>query len=167
MVHVHTQKPNEPSLGAGAHVRLGLALTPKSYVVVCLCDDRMIGDTFREHVRILTSKERRLRATTDRTRQGNPRPKTEILTPHTNYTTARRAQSMQEQPIFHFPLNFHSRSRDHYACMSSPKVHLRTEEVRLFAVKDRACLTFFGNHCAEFNRSTTFIHPRQHAPLSS
>jgi hypothetical protein len=28
MVHVHTQKPNEPSLGTGAHVRLGLALTP-------------------------------------------------------------------------------------------------------------------------------------------
>ena len=28
MVHVHTLKPNEPSLGAGAHVRLGLALTP-------------------------------------------------------------------------------------------------------------------------------------------
>ena len=24
MVHVHTQKPNEPSLGAGAHVHLGL-----------------------------------------------------------------------------------------------------------------------------------------------
>ena len=128
MVHVHTQKPNEPSLGAGAHVRLGLALTPKSYVVVCLCDDRMIGDTFREHVRILTSKERRLRATTDRTRQGNPRPKTEILTPHTNYTTARRAQS-KSSLIFHFPLifiyNFHSRSRDHH-CMhvfsqSAPK----------------------------------------------
>ena len=28
MVHVHTQKPNEPSFGAGAHVCLGLALTP-------------------------------------------------------------------------------------------------------------------------------------------
>ena len=94
----------------------------------CLCDDRMIGDTFREHVRILTSKERRLRATTDRTRQGNPRPKTEILTPHTNYTTARRAQS-KSSLIFHFPLIFiyifHSRSRDHH-CMhvfsqSAPK----------------------------------------------
>ena len=28
MVHVHTLKPNEPSLGEGEHVRLGLALTP-------------------------------------------------------------------------------------------------------------------------------------------
>ena len=28
MVHVHTQNPNEPSLGAGAHVCLGLTLTP-------------------------------------------------------------------------------------------------------------------------------------------
>ena len=28
MVHVHTQTPNEPSLGAGAHVLLGLVLTP-------------------------------------------------------------------------------------------------------------------------------------------
>ena len=28
MVHVHTQNPNEPSLWAGAHVLLGMALTP-------------------------------------------------------------------------------------------------------------------------------------------
>ena len=28
MVHVRTQTPNEPSLMAGAHVLLGLALTP-------------------------------------------------------------------------------------------------------------------------------------------
>ncbi len=29
MVPVHTQTPNEPSLGADAYVLLGLALTPK------------------------------------------------------------------------------------------------------------------------------------------
>ncbi len=28
MVHMHTQTLNEPSLGAGAHVLLSLALTP-------------------------------------------------------------------------------------------------------------------------------------------
>jgi hypothetical protein len=28
MVHVRTQTPNEPSLGAGVHAPLGLALTP-------------------------------------------------------------------------------------------------------------------------------------------
>ena len=33
MVHVHTQTPNEPSLGADAHVLLGLALTPKHSLV--------------------------------------------------------------------------------------------------------------------------------------
>jgi hypothetical protein len=31
MVHVRAQTPNEPSLCAGAHVLLGLALTPINY----------------------------------------------------------------------------------------------------------------------------------------
>jgi len=40
MVQVHTQNPNEPSLGAGAYVCLGLTLTPRkkgfSLFGVCL-----------------------------------------------------------------------------------------------------------------------------------
>ena len=39
MVHIHTQNPNEPSLGAGAYVCLGLTLTPSALcanAVVCV-----------------------------------------------------------------------------------------------------------------------------------
>ncbi len=143
-------------------------------MVVCLCDDRMIGDTFRwtpkfwrqRNLEILNGDSAQQRTGLARDSPGNPRPK-EILTPARILHDRKARAKHAEQQISHFPLNFHSRSRDHHCVHVFPKVHLRTEEVRLIAVKDRACLTFFGNHCAEFNRSTIFIHPRQHAPLSS
>jgi hypothetical protein len=34
MVHVRTQTPNEPSLGADVYVLLGLALTPNTPIII-------------------------------------------------------------------------------------------------------------------------------------